>query len=146
MHTLKGVLWFGVLGVPAILLVLAAASRLCDGRLLAAAAVPVLLACTLTAATALLPVENLISRRYRGGGRLRGPARHRAIRRGWSALQKRLALRDLSNPAPPGWAVWLLFDHPPVMDRIGMARAYSSGVARRSRSRPRARRRTRAGS
>jgi hypothetical protein len=40
------------------------------------------------------------------------------------SLQRRLALSDLSNPDPPGWAVWLLFDHPPVMDRIAVARAY----------------------
>src|SRR5437764_12488344 len=63
MHTLKGVLWFGVIGVPAVLLVLAAASRLSGGRLRERAAVPVLLACALTAATLLLPVENLVSRR-----------------------------------------------------------------------------------
>ena len=126
MHTLKGVLWFGVLGVPAILLMLASASRLCDGRLLEAAAVPVLLACTLTAATALLPVENLISRRVEAEADWAGL---RATRdpRGMEQLQRRLALRDLSNPDPPAWAVWLLFDHPPVMDRIGMARGYSSG-------------------
>jgi hypothetical protein len=41
-----------------------------------------------------------------------------------AALQKRLALADLANPDPPGWAVALLFDHPPVMDRIAVARAY----------------------
>jgi hypothetical protein len=39
-----------------------------------------------------------------------------------SGLQKRLALADLSNPDPPGWAVVLLFDHPPVMERIAVAR------------------------
>jgi Zn-dependent protease with chaperone function len=126
MHTLKGLLWFGVLGVPAILLVLAAASRLCDGRLLESAAVPVLLACTLTAATALLPVENLISRRIEAEADYAG-LRATGDSRAMVALQKRLTLRDLSNPEPPGWAVWLLFDHPPVMDRIGMGRAYSSG-------------------
>jgi STE24 endopeptidase len=126
MHTLKGVLWFGVLGVPAILLVLAAAARLCDGRLLEAAAVPVLLACTLTAATALLPVENLISRRIEAEADYAG-LRATGDPKGMEALQKRLTLRDLSNPDPPGWAVWLLFDHPPVMARIGMARAYASG-------------------
>ena len=44
---------------------------------------------------------------------------------GMTALQQHLALADLSDPTPPRWAVWLLFDHPPVMERIAVARAYS---------------------
>ncbi|MDX6523587.1 MAG: hypothetical protein QOI17_1100, partial [Gaiellales bacterium] len=43
-------------------------------------------------------------------------------------------LTDLANPAPPSWAVWLLFDHPPVMDRIAAARAYSSSSTSSSAS------------
>jgi STE24 endopeptidase len=48
---------------------------------------------------------------------------------GMQSLQRRLALGGLSNPDPPGWAVWLLFDHPPVMERIAVARAYPSSSA-----------------
>jgi STE24 endopeptidase len=127
-HTLKGVLWFGVIGIPAILLVLAAVDRLTGGRPRSAAAVPVVLACTLTAATLLLPVENVISRRIEaeadwvGLRATRDPA-------GMESLQRRLALSGVSNPDPPGWAVWLLFDHPPVMDRIAVARGYASSSA-----------------
>ena len=127
-HTLAGVLWFGVIGLPAILLVLAAAGRLSSGRPWSAAAVPVVLACALTAATMLLPVENLVSRRIEaeadwvGLRATRDPA-------GMQSLDRRLALSGLSNPEPPEWAVWLLFDHPPVMDRIAVARAYRSSSA-----------------
>jgi STE24 endopeptidase len=122
-HTLIGVLWFGVIGLPAILLVLAAAGRLTGGETTTAAAVPVLLACALTAATLLLPVENLLSRRIEAEADWVGL---RATRdpQGMRSLQRQLALSGLSNPDPPGWAVWLLFDHPPVMDRIAVARAY----------------------
>jgi len=124
-HTLKGVLWFGVIGVPAILLVLAAAARIHRGSLLDAAAAPVLVACALTAAVLLLPVQNLVSRR------IESEADWVALRTthdpaGMELLQRRLAIRDLSNPAPPRWAVWLLFDHPPVMQRIAVARSYGS--------------------
>jgi STE24 endopeptidase len=125
LHTLKGVLWFGVLGVPAILLVLAAAGRLCRGRLLEPAAVPVLIACALTAAVALLPAQNLISRRIEAEADWAG-LRATGDPRGMEELQKRLAVTDLSNPSPPSWAVWLLFDHPPVMQRIAVARSYAS--------------------
>jgi STE24 endopeptidase len=132
-HTLEGVLWFGVIGVPAILLVLAAASRLSlggRGGLAAAAAVPVLLALALTAQALLLPVENLLSRR------IEAEADWVALRAtgdpaGAELIQKRLALTNLSNPEPPGWAVWLLFDHPPVIDRIAVDRAYSSSSGSR---------------
>jgi STE24 endopeptidase len=127
-HLLKGVLWFGVIGVPAILFVLWAAEWLCrwmPGRHLGTRAVPVVLALVVTTATVLTPVENLVSRRieaeadWAGLKATRDPA-------GMASLQKRLTLANLSNPSPPGWAVWLLFDHPPVMERIGVARAYNS--------------------
>jgi STE24 endopeptidase len=122
-HTLIGVLWFGVIGLPAILLVLAAAGRLTEAELTTTAAVPVVLACALTAATLLLPVENLLSRRIEAEADWVG-LRATHDPQGMQSLQRRLALSDLSNPDPPRWAVWLLFDHPPVMDRIAVARAY----------------------
>jgi len=55
---------------------------------------------------------------------------------GMELLQRRLAVRDLSNPDPPRWAVWLLFDHPPVMQRIGVARSYGSSSSPSSSSVP----------
>jgi STE24 endopeptidase len=122
-HTLEGVLWFGVLGVPALLIVLWAAGRIARTSVLDASAAPVLVACALTAATVLLPVENLISRR------IEAEADWSALRAtrdggGMVQLQRRLALRNLSNPVPPQPVVWLLFDHPTVMQRIAVARGY----------------------
>ena len=37
-----------------------------------------------------------------------------------SALEK-LAALNLADPNPPRWAVWFLYDHPPIMDRIQAA-------------------------
>jgi STE24 endopeptidase len=124
-HTLEGVLWFGVIGVPALLLVLRAAGRFARAPVLDATAAPVLVACALTAAVALLPVENLISRR------IEAEADWAALRAthdgpGMVQLQRGLALRNLSNPAPPEVVAWLLFDHPTVMQRIAVARSYGS--------------------
>jgi STE24 endopeptidase len=125
-HTLKGVLWFGVLGLPALWAVLAVAGRAARRRGLGGAldprAAPLVVAGLLVAAALLTPVENGISRRYEA------EADWVALQStgdgaGMAALQHRLALADLSNPDPPGWAVALLFDHPPVMDRIAVARA-----------------------
>ncbi len=128
-HTLKGVLWFGVLGLPALWAVLAVAGPAARRRRLDGAfdprAAPLVVAGLLVAAALLTPVENGISRRYEA------EADWVALRAtgdddGMAGLQKRLALADLSNPDPPGWAVALLFDHPPVMDRIAVARNYPS--------------------
>ncbi len=86
-----------------------------------------------TVAAALTPVENLVSRRieaeadWAGLKATRDPA-------GMAALQKRLTLANLSNPSPPQWAVWLLFDHPPAMERIAVARAYRSSASSESSS------------
>ena len=125
-HLLKGVLWFGVIGVPAILFVLWAAERLCrrmPGGHLGTRAVPVVLALVVSVATLLTPVEYLISRHIEAEADWAG-LKATGDPAGMAALQKRLALANLSNPSPPQWAVWLLFDHPPVMDRIAVARAY----------------------
>jgi STE24 endopeptidase len=124
-HTLKGVLWFGVLGLPALWTVLAVAGRAARRRGLDGAldprAAPLVVAGLLVAAALLTPVENAISRRYEA------EADWVALRAtgdgsGMAALQKRLALAGLSNLNPPGWAVALLFDHPPVTERIAVAR------------------------
>jgi STE24 endopeptidase len=127
-HLLKGVLWFGVIGVPAILFVLWAAELLCrryPGAHLGTCAVPVVLALVVTVAALLTPIENLVSRRIEAEADWAG-LKATSDPAGLAALQKRLTLANLSNPSPPPWAVWLLFDHPPVMERIAVARAYSS--------------------
>jgi STE24 endopeptidase len=125
MHTLKGTLWFVVLGVPLLLGIATLVERR-RGSLASPPAVAAVLALCLLAFTVTLPLQNAISRRYEaeadwGGIRATGDGR------GAEQLERRLAIANLSNPDPPRWVVWLLFDHPPVMERIAVARAYSSG-------------------
>jgi len=43
-------------------------------------------------------------------------------------FEKRIALRNLSDPEPPGWQTLLLATHPPTMERIGIGVAYKRGA------------------
>ena len=40
------------------------------------------------------------------------------------ALQRRLVVRNVSDPDPPGWVTAVFGTHPPPLQRIGMANAY----------------------
>ena len=40
------------------------------------------------------------------------------------SLQRRMVIRNVGDPAPPGLLVRVLSTHPPPMSRIGMALAY----------------------
>jgi STE24 endopeptidase len=42
-------------------------------------------------------------------------------------FERRLALRNVSDPDPPGWITTLLSTHPPTVERIGIGEAYRSG-------------------
>ena len=44
------------------------------------------------------------------------------------SFEKRIALRNLSDPDPPDWQTWLLATHPPTIERIGIGVAYERGA------------------
>jgi STE24 endopeptidase len=46
------------------------------------------------------------------------------------AFEKRIALRNLSDPDPPAWQTSLLATHPPTIERIGIGEAYRRGLRR----------------
>jgi STE24 endopeptidase len=67
-----------------------------------------------------MPLQNLVSRRFESRADtialdLTGDP-DTAIR-----VQRRLALSNLADLDPPAAAVWLLYSHPPVADRIAAA-------------------------
>ena len=43
-------------------------------------------------------------------------------------FEKRIALRNLSDPEPPAWQTFLLATHPPTIERIGIGVAYERGA------------------
>jgi STE24 endopeptidase len=44
------------------------------------------------------------------------------------SFERRIALRNLSDPDPPEWQTWLLATHPPTIARIGAGVAYERGA------------------
>jgi STE24 endopeptidase len=66
------------------------------------------------------------------------------------SFEQRITRQNLADPDPPRWLSALLATHPPIIERIGIAAAYQSGVRPTPALRPRPRRRrtlrTRAGS
>jgi STE24 endopeptidase len=43
-------------------------------------------------------------------------------------FEKGIALRNVADPDPPAWLVFLLGTHPPTVDRIGIAKAFEAGA------------------
>ena len=122
---LRGLGWFALAAIPLVAGILWLVVIRWGMSLRDPSTVPVVLGVALLAATLLAPMGLLISRRIEADADW---AALRATGDGQSMadLQQRLAVANLSDPNPPAWAVWLLFDHPPVMDRIAVARDYSS--------------------
>jgi STE24 endopeptidase len=123
-HILRGLAWFALAAVPLVAGILWLVRMRWDMSLRDPATVPVVLALGLLVATLLTPAALLISRRMEAEADWAG-LRATGDAAAMEALQRQLAVANLSDPDPPPWAVWLLFDHPPVMDRIAVARAYS---------------------
>ena len=51
-------------------------------------------------------------------------------------FERRIALRNVSDPDPPDWVTALLATHPPTIERIGIGEAFSARPRRASRARP----------
>jgi STE24 endopeptidase len=91
--------------------------------------VPLGLALALLVAFLVMPFGNAVSRRYEAEAdwlalvATKDP--ESAI-----ALDRRLVSTSLGDPDPPGWATLWFGSHPPAMERIAMALAFSDRTAR----------------
>ena len=120
LHILKGLAWFALLALPALLL-LSRLVRLDDPAQVPRAALVLLVLQLLT-----LPLANAISRRYEREA-------------DWNALRathdptaavslfRRFAATSLDDPQPPWWNRILLEDHPGLLERIELARSLEAG-------------------
>jgi STE24 endopeptidase len=116
-HVLRGTAWFALLVLP----VLAAAALVADLR--RPEAVPLALLVILVAQLALLPVRNVISRRYESEADwigLNGTRDAAAARNLFVGLVR----TSLQDPSPPGWVHLLLDDHPTPLQRVELTSAW----------------------
>ena len=122
-HVLKGIAWFGLFALPILGLVALATERrrgLTEPR-----NVPLGLLVLVAATIASLPLQNAISRRYETEadwvalGATRDPGAARGLFRGFST-------DSLQDPTPPGWVHAFLDDHPSLLQRIELARAWAA--------------------
>ncbi|MGN6429245.1 MAG: M48 family metalloprotease [Gaiellaceae bacterium] len=122
-HILKGIAW-GVLFTLPLTFLLAEATRR-RGGLHRAEVVPFALLVSFGLSLLAMPIENVVSRRYESEA-------------DWLALQAthdpsagREAFRsftkvDLAQPSPPVWSYVFFDDHPTVMQRLAMTRAWQA--------------------
>ncbi len=120
-HLWKGVAWYALFAIPGAWAIARVTRR--RGGMRAPEAVPLALI-TLAGLTLLAqPVENVISR-------------HMEAEADWRALEatrdpkaaiglfREFSITSLGDPTPPGWAYAMLETHPPLLDRMEMARAW----------------------
>ena len=120
-HVWKSIGWFALFAFPGTYLIARVTRR--RGGMARAEAVPLALLTLVVLGLLALPLENLITR-------------HMEAEADWVALQttrdprgatmlfERFVPTTLSNPNPPLWAYLLRENHPTVMQRLAMARAW----------------------
>jgi STE24 endopeptidase len=120
-HILKGLGWFTLAAFPTAFLIAVATRR--RGGVYHPEVIPLALFVLIAIQVATTPVQNVLSR-------------HVEAEADWVALQntrdpaaareafRRLATTSLSQPNPPGWAHVLFDNHPSIMQRIEMVKAW----------------------
>jgi len=122
-HLTEGIGWFAVFAVPgAFVLMLATKGR---GGMGAPQAIPLALIVAAVFQLATAPAANWVTRRMEAEA-------------DWKALEVTkdpesvegamvgLSETSLGDPDPPGWVQFMLGTHPPLADRVAMARAWAA--------------------
>jgi STE24 endopeptidase len=129
-HLWKGIGWGLLFALPLTFLLAEATRR--RGGLHRAEVVPFALLVSFVLSLLATPVENVVSRRYESEAdwmalqATRDPAAGREAFRSFTRI-------DLAQPDPPLWSYLVLDDHPTVMQRLAMTRAWEARTALRAR-------------
>jgi len=120
-HIWRGLGWFALIAIPGVLLVWWFTER--RGGLPDPGLVPLAIAVALVYSILVMPLGNLVSRRYEA------EADWIALKatddpQSFIGLEQTLTKTSLGDPDPPAWSNLLFGTHPTPMKRIGMAEAF----------------------
>jgi STE24 endopeptidase len=122
-HLWKDAGWYALFAFPEAFLVAFATRR--RGGLFRPESIPVALLVVVLFNLAALPVQNVVTRHYESEAdwmslrTTRDPT-------AFAAVMQHFGVHDLSDPSPPTWAYVLFTDHPTLMQRIAMAKAWQA--------------------
>ena len=122
-HILKGMGWSVLIIVPMLFIVALATRR--RGGMAQPAAVPVALLVLTALGVPMSPAYNEVSRRYEAEADWRALNASRDPQAAIGAFRK-FTTGDLAEPSPPTWDYLFFEDHPTVLQRIAMVRAWES--------------------
>ena len=122
-HLWRGIGWFALFALPSAWLLAYVTDR--RGGLDRPSVVPYAVLVVVAIQLALLPVTNVVSRRYESEAdwmsleATRDPA-------ATASLFRKFAVEALDEPREPAWAHVMLATHPDLTDRVAMARAWAA--------------------
>ncbi len=122
-HLWKELGWYALFAFPEAFLVAFATRR--RGGLFRPESIPVALLVVVLFNLAALPLQNVITRHYEAEAdwmslqTTRDPT-------AFAAVMRHFGTHDLSNPNPPTWSYILFADHPTLIQRIAMAKAWTA--------------------
>ncbi len=122
-HLWKEMGWYALFAFPEAFLIALATRR--RGGLSKPEAIPVALLVAVLFSLATIPLENVVSRHYEAEAdwmALRTTRDPQAL----TGVMRHFGAYDLADPSPPTWAYIVFENHPTLMQRIAMARAWQA--------------------
>jgi STE24 endopeptidase len=121
-HLPKGLAWFTLVALPVAWVLMRVTRR--RGGMGRPEAVPLALLVVVVLQLALAPLGNALSRRFEAEADWKALE----VTRDPAALERLMtgfAETSLGDPSPPGWIALFVGTHPPLSDRVAMARAWA---------------------
>jgi STE24 endopeptidase len=122
----RGLLFLALVAPAAMFASQRFAERLSGGRTVTAAALPAVALSIGVVSFGVTSVSNQLSRRVeRRADQFSLQLTHAP--EPFISFERRIAIKNVADPDPPGWLTAVMGTHPPTLERIGAAKAFESG-------------------